>query len=460
MTDKKYCLILAAGDGKRMKSDKPKALAEVLFRPMIDWVLNSAERAGMDDIAVVVGSKKELLKAHLAKRGEYKTYTQTERRGTAHAVMMAKEFIKAAADDNADLFIAYADAPFTSSAVMLDSLAVHKSEDNDITVISANVPNPFGYGRIVRENGAFSAIVEEKDCTAQQRAITEINSGLYWFKPAKLLKCLDRISNDNANGEYYLTDAAALLAKRGVYVSEDDSVVLGANSRAQLADLNRMARDRVLERLLDEGAEIPLDDGIIITDEVVVGKDTVILPNTIIKGKTTIGAGCTIGPNSYIEDCVIGDNVKLNNVQAFKSSVDDDATVGPFVHLRAGTHLHNGVKIGDFVEVKNSEIGTKTSIAHLTYVGDSDVGKDVNFGCGCVTANYDGIDKFRTVIGDHAFIGCNTNLIAPVTVGENATTAAGSTITKDVPPDSLAVERGTTRIKENWEKNHRRIKKA
>ena len=460
MAKKTCCLILAAGDGKRMCSDLPKAMANVLFKPMIGWVLDSVESAGIDDIAVVVGSKKEPLEEYLNTRGNYAAYEQTERKGTAHAVMQAKDFIRKAAEQDADLFICCADAPFIDDDTIKRSLSAHRGEDNDITVISAVIPEPFGYGRIYREDGKFSAIIEEKDCTERQREINEVNSGIYWFKPEKLLNCLDKITSDNAGGEYYLTDAAALLDKRGVYTAENEDVVLGANSRAQLSELNKTARDKVLGRLMSEGADIPLTDGIIISPDVKIGRDTVILPNTVIKGDTVIGGGCTIGPNSYIENCRIADRVTLDNVHAFDSVIDEGAKAGPFVHIRPGTHLLSGVKIGDFVEVKNSTVGINTCIAHLTYVGDSDVGKDVNFGCGCVTANYDGINKFRTVIGDHAFIGCNTNLIAPVTVGENATTAAGSTITKDVPPDSLAVERANMRVIEHWEKNSRRKRKA
>ena len=217
---------------------------------------------------------------------------------------------------------------------------------------------------------------------------------------------------------------------------------------------------RIIEGLLDEGVEFVSTDGIIIGRNVKIGQDTVILPGTILRGNTVIGENCVIGPNSLIENCRIGNGVTLNNVQAYDSRVCDRVKAGPFVQLRPGTVLHDGVKIGDFVEIKNSEIGINTAVAHLTYLGDSDVGKGVNFGCGCVTANYDGINKYRTKIGDHAFIGCNTNLIAPVEIGENAATAAGSTITDYVPPDSLAVERAQTKIIEHWEKNSKRKKKA
>lgn len=243
------------------------------------------------------------------------------------------------------------------------------------------------------------------------------------------------------------------------YKSENPDIVLGANTRRSLMELNEKARIRVIEKLLNDGVSFLSTDGVVIGSDVKIGCDTTVLPNTMILGKTVIGKCCEIGANSHIEDCMVGDNVVLNNVQAYSSTVEDNVKIGPFTQLRPGTVIRKGVKIGDFVEVKNSDIGENTSIAHLTYIGDSDVGRGVNFGCGCVTANYDGVNKFRTEIGSYAFIGCNTNLIAPVKIGENATTAAGSTITREVPPNSLALERSQTKIIENWEKNFKRKKK-
>ncbi len=457
----KYCVILAAGDGKRMKSEKPKVLCEVLFYPMLGWVLDSVKQSGTENIAVIVGAHKEQVISYLEKRGEAcEIFEQNERLGTAHAVMQAMPFLKKAAEENADVLVLCGDAPFVDSGTISGAYDCHRASKAEVTVVSATLDNPTGYGRIVRENGEFCGITEQKDCTNGQRLIKEINSGVYWFKAAALCELLTRVENKNAAGEYYLTDTAALARSKTVYSAENSDIALGANSRAQLAELNILARNAKLASLMDGGAEIPLADGIIIGKDVKVGCDTVILPNTIIKGNTEIGKGCEIGPNSFITDCRIGDRVTLDNVRASESVIDSGAKAGPFVHLRPGTHLHSGVKIGDFVEVKNSEVGINTCIAHLTYIGDSDVGKGVNFGCGCVTANYDGIRKYRTQIGDNAFIGCNTNLIAPVRIGDNATTAAGSTITHNVPDNALAVERGKQKNLENWEKNNLRIKKA
>ncbi len=462
--NKTGCIVLAAGDGKRMKSHKPKVLMNVLFQPMLCWVLDSAEQAYPDEICVVVGSGEEMVRKYLDTReGKYTIVRQAERKGTGHAVMQAEETLKRCEN----VLVLCGDAPFIDKDTILNALKAHTEGKCGVTVIAAVPDNSFGYGRIVRdEKGDLLKIAEQKDASKEEQAIKEINSGAYWFNSKCLLEALPKLSDKNAAGEYYLTDAAALIRESGrraaVYTAENKHIVLGANSRADLAALNEYARKKVIARLMANGVEFPCIDGIIIGKDAEIGQDTVILPNTIIrsiKGKCKIGSACEIGPNSLIEDSTIGDGVALNNVQCYQSVVESGAKIGPFAQLRPGSHIGQNVKIGDFVEIKNSNIGEKTSVAHLTYLGDSDVGRGVNFGCGCVTANYDGINKFRTKIGDDAFIGCNTNLIAPVEIGANAATGAGSTITKNVPPDSLAVERSDTRIIEHWEKNKLRKKK-
>ena len=459
-----FCaIILAAGDGKRMKSAKPKVLCEVLGDPMLGWVLDSVRNAGIpeDKVGVVIGNGAETVKSYLAEKGEYRTFMQAERKGTGHAVMQAEEMLK----EGENVLVLCGDAPFVDADTILAALNKHTHRCNDVTAVTAVLPDPGSYGRVLRDtNGAFAGIVESKDCTLVQLGITEVNSGVYWFRAEALRQALAKLTYDNKAGEYYLTDTVGIIradgGKAGTYTAEDTDIVLGANSRSDLLRLNIIAKMRIIEGLLDEGVEFVSTDGIIIGRNVKIGQDTVILPGTILRGNTVIGENCVIGPNSLIENCRIGNGVTLNNVQAYDSRVCDRVKAGPFVQLRPGTVLHDGVKIGDFVEIKNSEIGINTAVAHLTYLGDSDVGKGVNFGCGCVTANYDGINKYRTKIGDHAFIGCNTNLIAPVEIGENAATAAGSTITDYVPPDSLAVERAQTKIIEHWEKNSKRKKKA
>ncbi len=453
---KTSCIILAGGAGKRMKSERPKVLAEVLCKPMLGWVLDAAQNFGFDEIAVVTGFRAELTSAYITSRGGNITIChQAEQKGTGDAVKSAQEVI----DRSEAVCVLNGDAPFIDAATLRASLELHRNSGSEVTVITAEIDDPQGYGRIIRDNGAFSAIREQKDCSPEEAEICEVNSGAYWFSSRKLSETLPKLSTGNAAGEYYLTDCVELMERREAYKSANPDIVLGANTRGALLELNQLARLRRLSQLMEEGVSFITLDGIIIGADVKIGCDTTILPNTVILGNTTIGKGCTIGANSHIENCTIGDGVQLNNVQAYDSVVEDDVKIGPFAQLRPGTTIRKGVKIGDFVEIKNSDIGINTAVAHLTYVGDSDVGRGVNFGCGCVTANYDGINKFRTKIGDHAFIGCNTNLIAPVEVGENATTAAGSTITKDVPANSLAVERGQVRVIENWGKNALRKKK-
>lgn len=459
--NKTACIVLAAGDGKRMRSGRPKVLMNVLFKPMLGWVLDSAEETGVDEVCVVAGNQAQQVTDYLEKREKpYTTVLQLERKGTGHAVMQAEEVLKR----SENVLVLCGDAPFMDSDTLKKALELHKKENCGVTVISASIDEPFGYGRIVRdENGFLLKIVEQKDATDEEKQIREINSGAYWFEGAALAEALPKLSSSNAAGEYYLTDAVSLIRDSGkkaaVYTAENADIVLGANSRADLNSLNEKARKSKLKKLMDGGVEFPCTDGIIIGADVIIGQDTVILPNTVIRGKTVIGVSCEIGPNSLIENTIVGNGVRLNNVQTFDSVVEEGATIGPFAQLRPNSHIGKRVKIGDFVEIKNSTIGEKTSVAHLTYLGDSDVGRGVNFGCGCVTANYDGINKYRTVIGDDAFIGCNTNLIAPVEIGDNAATGAGSTITKNVPPNALAVERAETRIIENWEKNKKRKKK-
>lgn len=442
MSNKKTCaVILAGGQGKRMKSDLPKPMFEVLGMPMIDWVIRACEESGIEDICVVTGFNHELLEKHL--QGRCDTVYQSERMGTGHAVMMATDWIRERIDRN--VIILYGDAPFIDKDTILGALKCHEDKGNAVTVITSEVDNPTGYGRILRSADGICGIVEEKDATAEQKAIREINSGVYWFSAEHLLSALEEIKPNNSQGEYYLTDSVFIRINKkfraDAYISSTSDAVLGANDRKGLLLLNNTARFAIINRLMDDGVEFVCTDGVTIGRDVKIGAGTVIMQGVIIKGSTVIGKNCTIGPNCIIEDCTVGDNVTLNSVQAYESTVEDNAKIGPFVQLRPNSIIRKGVKIGDFVEVKNSVIGEYTSVSHLTYVGDSDIGSGVNMGGGVITCNYDGKDKFRTTIKDNAFIGCNTNLVAPVTVGSGAYTGAGSTITKDVPDGALAVER-------------------
>lgn len=450
---KAAAVILAAGEGKRMKSDKSKVLHEVLFKPMIDWVMDSVTEADIDNICVVLGHNADQVSEHLNKRGQKYTYVlQEEQLGTGHAVMQAREYLEQTKPE--DVLILNGDTPFIDSSLIKSFYLEHKNKKNDVTILTSIADNPFGYGRIVRDSsGNVKDIIEEKDATDDERKIKEINAGAYWFKTDVLLEALSHLNGDNAQHEYYLTDTVKIISGQGLRAGTcivDMKYTAGANSRKQLLELNNIARQLVFEKLFDAGVTITDISGVSISPDAEIGYDTVILPGTIIKGKTKIGIGCQIGPNSLIDNSVLGDNVVFNASQARNSKIGNNVTVGPFSQLRPDCVIAENVHIGDFVEVKNSNIGCGTKIAHLTYVGDSDVGGGVNFGCGVVTVNYDGVKKSRTIIGDNAFIGCNTNLIAPVKVGNGAYTAAGSTITMDIPDGALSVARSRQQNIDGW----------
>ncbi len=443
-------IILAGGQGKRMKADMPKPLFKVLGEPMLEWVITACEAAGLSDICVVKGFMGEMIDEYLD--GRYRTVLQAERLGTGHAVMQAVPFLKE--DESGNTLVLCGDAPFIDAKTIEESLVIHKQQNNAVTVITAELDNPYGYGRIIRTQSGISGIVEQKDASDEQRAIREVNSGAYWFRTADLVELLGKLDCNNSQNEYYLTDTISIALSEGrnagAYKSENADIIRGANDRKDLLELNTYARNAVIEKHLVNGVGFVCTDGVIIERGVEIGAGTEILPGTILRGKTKIGTGCAIGPNTVIENCIIGDDVTLNTAQAYDSEVESGVKIGPFVHIRPGSCIESGAKIGDFVEIKNSTIGEKTAIAHLAYIGDSDVGKKVNIGCGTVTVNYDGIEKSRCVIGDNCFIGCNTNLIAPIKLGKAVYTAAGTTVTRDVPDFALAIDRGVLKVNEGY----------
>ena len=443
-------IILAGGQGKRMKADIPKPLFKVLGEPMLEWVISACEDAGVSDICVIKGFKGEMIDEYL--NGRYKTALQAERLGTGHAVMQAVPFLKE--DDSDNTLVLCGDAPFIDAKTIEEALVIHKQQKNAVTVITAELDEPKGYGRIIRTDKGISGIVEQKDANEEQLQIKEVNSGAYWFRTADLIGLLGKLTNNNVQSEYYLTDTISIALAEGknagAYKSENPEIILGANDRKDLLELNNIARMAVIDKHLANGVEFICTDGVIIERSVEIGVGTQIQPSTILRNGTKIGSGCIIGPNALADDCTIGDNVVFNASQAYSSSIDSGVTVGPYVHIRPDSHIKSGVHIGDFVEIKNSTIGEKTAIAHLAYIGDSDIGKKVNIGCGTVTVNYDGISKSRCVIGDNCFIGCNTNLIAPVKLGKAVYTAAGTTVTRDVPDYALAIDRGVMKVNEGY----------
>jgi bifunctional UDP-N-acetylglucosamine pyrophosphorylase/glucosamine-1-phosphate N-acetyltransferase len=450
----KCAIILAGGKGTRMKSEQPKVMCEVIFEPMIKYVIDAVKSAGIEDICVITGYKNEIVENYLAKLdSDIKTALQQPQLGTGHAVMQAREFIQNHKAD--DILILNGDGPLMDDETINKAYDYHKNNDNAITLVSAIVDDTTGIGHIKRdENGTLLRIVEHKDANDEEKQIKESNAGVYWFNGAKLLYALDNITNNNVQNEYYLTDSLEILINNGdnvgAYVCENSEVVLGANDRKQLNDLNTIMRRNINDSHMVNGVDMPCTDGIMIGKDVKIGNSTRILPNTIIIGDTVIGDNCTIGPNTYIRNGKIADDVILDNCQILDSTIEQGVDCGPFVKVRANSVLKKGVHVGNFVEIKNSIVGEGTKSAHLTYIGDSDVGAGVNFGCGTVTCNYDGKNKTRCTIGDGAFIGCNTNLIAPVSVGDKAYIAAGSTITDNIPNEALSVARARQVNKEGW----------
>ena len=449
--NKKCAIILAGGKGTRMKTETPKVMCEVLFKPMIHYVIDAVKEAGCEDVCVVTGHCSEIVEAALPNGIE--TAFQAERLGTGHAVMQTTDFISR--HIGWDVLILNGDGPMIDAETINQAFDYHKSNENMITLISAYVNDTNGIGHVMRdENGVLTEIIEHKDANDEVKKMNESNAGIYWFNAEKLLYALSKITNNNVQNEYYLTDTLAILiaagCNAGAFVVPDATVTLGANDRIQLNGLNTLMRARINKKLMLNGVDIPCTDGVMIGKDVKIANDTTILPNTIIIGDVEIGRGCTIGPNCFIKDSKIGNDVELDNVKITDSIIENNVDAGPFVQIRANSKLCSGVHIGDFVEVKNSIVGENSKSAHLTYIGDSDVGNGVNFGCGTVTVNYDGRTKSRTTIGNNAFIGCNTNLIAPVTIGDNAYTAAGSTITDDVPANALSIARAKQVNKDGW----------
>ncbi len=449
-----YSVILAAGEGKRMKSELAKPLHKVCGRSMIEWVLNAAKEAGSQENIIVIGHKAEEMKEYLGDAAAY-AY-QYSQRGTGDAVMQG---IEPLADKSGTVIVLYGDTPLIQGDTLKQALTAHIEEESAATVITAIAKEPYGYGRIVRENGRISKIVEQKDATEEEAAICEINAGMYFFDLDKLRSALGRITNDNSQGEYYLTDTIEILLNDGETVGTYTvpfEETLGVNDRVQLARVEKIQNSRLVKAAMLSGVTMIDPDTVHLSADVVIGQDTVLYPSVILEGKTVIGSHCHIGPNTRLTDCEVGEGTEVANSVGVESRIGCNTHVGPFAYLRPNSSVGSNVKIGDFVEIKNANIGDGTKVAHLTYVGDADVGERVNFGCGTVVVNYDGTNKHRTTIGDDAFIGCNTNLVSPVTVHRGAYTAAGSTITDEVPEGALAIARSRQTVKEHWAEDRRK----
>lgn len=448
-------VILAAGKGTRMRSKYPKVLHKVGGKPMLQHVIDAATVAGCDEKIVIVGHEAELVEKMVGSQG--KIALQAEQLGTGHAVMQTAEALKGF---TGTALILCGDTPLLEGEELKKFCEAHKASGAAATVLTAVMDDPFGYGRIVRdEKGNVQAIVEQKDATETQKAIKEINTGIYCMECPLMFDILATLTNDNAQGEYYLTDVLEKLnqagQKVGGVVTEDSDMVMGINSRKQLSVAEGVMRQRILDKLMDNGVTIMDPASTFIEGSVKIGRDTIIYPYTWLEGTTEIGEDCEIGPNARFTNVKIGNDNHLQFIYGHDCEVKNHVTAGPYVHLRPDTVISDGVKIGNYVEVKNSNVGEGTKLPHLTYIGDSDIGSGVNMGCGCITVNYDGKKKHRTIIGDNAFVGCNTNLVAPVTVQANTYIGAGSTITKEVPENALGIARAKQKNIEGWAEKYR-----
>ncbi|KAE9636198.1 MAG: bifunctional UDP-N-acetylglucosamine pyrophosphorylase / glucosamine-phosphate N-acetyltransferase [Epulopiscium sp.] len=442
-------VILAAGEGTRMNSKKSKVLHKMLGKSLIEHVMDAAKYAGSQKICLVIGHKGEEVREAIGDSVEYAV--QKERLGTGHAVMQADSFI----EEEGDILVLYGDTPLITGETLKNMIETHRKEKNGVTILSAIVEDPTGYGRIIRdEAGNFIKIVEHKDASEEELKVREINGGMYCFQARLLKEALKELTNHNVQGEYYLTDTLHIILSKGYRVNamivKDSTEILGVNSRAQLSEVTQILKRRINKKFMDEGVTIIDPESTYIEPDVSIGIDTIIYPGSIIQGKTVIGEDCVIGPNARIDNAKIGNDVSIESSVILESEIGSNTTVGPFAYIRPNSKIGSHIKIGDFVEVKNSTIGNNTKVSHLTYIGDADVGENVNFGCGTVVVNYDGHKKHRTVIEDEAFIGCNTNLVSPVTIHKEAFIAAGSTITENVPARALGIARARQVNKENW----------
>lgn len=424
-----------------MKSKLYKVLHPVCGKPMVQHVVDTLAEMRVEDVVVVVGHGADAVRATLSDRVTYAL--QQEQLGTAHAVSQAVPFLE---DKHGTTFILYGDVPLLSSETLTSLLEYHLQQQAAATVLTATLADPTGYGRIIRDDaGDVLRIVEHKDATQEERAIREINTGIYCFDNQKLLTALAQVKNDNAQGEYYVTDCVGILREAGekvaAFVAVDPDETMGVNDRAQLSEAEAYMRKRINVRHMKNGVTIIDPASTYIEADVTIGQDTVIQPGTHLRGRTSIGADCVIGPQADLTDVQVDDGVAISYSVLVDSLVAKEATVGPFAYVRPGSEIGANVKIGDFVELKNAKIGKGTKVPHLSYVGDAEIGEGVNIGCGTITVNYDGAKKHKTIVGDGSFIGCNTNLVAPVTVGRNAYVAAGSTINQNVPDDALAIAR-------------------
>lgn len=453
--EKRLAVVLAAGKGTRMKSELYKVLHTINGISMVEHVLRAVQQSNVERIVTIVGHGAETVRDVLADQSEFAL--QEEQLGTGHAVLQAKDLLK---DEEGSTLVICGDTPLFSAETLNQLFEFHEESNAKGTILTAIAEDPAGYGRVVRQSDKeVSRIVEQKDANKEEQAITEINTGTYVFNNKALFEALDKVGNENAQGEYYLPDVISIMKEAGdtvkAFTMDNFDEAIGVNDRIALAEATRLMTKRINEKHMRNGVTFVNPTATYIEVDVEIGQDTLIESGVSLKGNTKIGSHSTIGSNSEIISSNIADHVEIRQSVLEFANVEENVTVGPFAHLRAKSVLKEGAHIGNFVEVKNSVVGKNSKAGHLTYIGDADIGTDVNVGCGTVFVNYDGKNKFRSTIGNDVFIGSGSNIVAPVTVGDRAIIAAGSTVNSDVPEEALAIARSR---QENKDKYWKRFK--
>jgi bifunctional UDP-N-acetylglucosamine pyrophosphorylase / glucosamine-1-phosphate N-acetyltransferase len=448
--------ILAAGKGTRMRSDLPKVLHLLSGRSLVERVLIGCAELQPERQLAIVGYQGDRVKQALTRYPDVEFVEQTQQLGTGHAV---QQLLPHLADFTGDLIVLNGDAPLLRPETLQALLATHQHHQNAATILTAQIPDPKGYGRVFCDsNGLLKEIIEDRDCTDEQRQNRRVNAGIYCFNWDKLKAVLPNLQSNNSQKEYYITDAVNFLSPVMVYDVPDDREILGINDRRQLATAYQILQERIKDNWMMAGVTIIDPDSVTIDDTVKIGVDAIIEPQTHLRGNTVIGAGSRIGPNSTIENSTIGDNVSAMYSVIIDSTIGDRAKVGPFAHIRQQVTVGESCRVGNFVELKKTTLGANTNVAHLSYIGDATVGEQVNIGAGTITVNYDGKNKHQTTIGNYTRIGSNNTLVAPLTIGHQVTTAAGSTIVSDLPDDCLAIARSHQTIKPGWRPKWQQVK--